>query len=140
MLKSNGRDTRKSDRNPVDHSPASLGGSARGRNARGSSIYARDGAGAKVRGADQPWSLRTRLTADERLKLQRLMSPYLAPWEWGFWWLPFDDGEEILAGLYRALDGERKRGKAKQWPYDLQRHLALWRMIKRVRSMRDESS
>jgi hypothetical protein len=50
-----------------------------------------------------------------------------------------DDGDFILSGLYRAIEGERRRGKQKHWTYDINRHLALWRWIKRIRSMRDES-
>jgi len=77
------------------------------------------------------WSLRNRLTEIELLRLPRLIP---------IWDADLDDAEKVLAGLYRALEGERKRGKAGHWTYSLPRHQALWRMIKRIRSMRHESS
>ncbi|RIA55415.1 hypothetical protein [Dichotomicrobium thermohalophilum] len=44
------------------------------------------------------------------------------------------DAERVVAALERALRGERKRGRAGHWSYDVNRHMALTRALQDERA------
>ena len=79
-------------------------------------------------GAGYPWGLRDRL-ADREISILRRLVP--------IWDDDLEDGDLILSRLCRALEGERRSGKQGHWIYDINRHLALVRWVKKIRSMRD---